>query len=145
MSRGSRLLLAALLCGCACLVAGAGGLAAAVARAGTVGVHVQGGGDDVRVAVPAVLVHLAIALVPAAALDDVPREAKAALPALAAACARLEDTPDFTLVEVASPGERLRIDKRGGRMVVLVDSPGTRVEVGVPLRTMRALLDKLAV
>lgn len=142
MSRGSKLLLVLLLGGFAVVVLGAGGVAAAVAHSGTVAVRVHEDGNDVRVAVPAALVRLAVALLPESALRDVADEAEPYLPALAAAWAELERAPDFTLLEIAGPDGEMRVEKRGGRILVLVDEAGARVSVGLPLGTVRALLGR---
>ncbi len=103
-------------------------------------------GDRVFVFAPAAVVPWAIALAPEehVRFDQIPEEARAMLPALAEAAHKLGDMPDFALVEVQSPREHVKVEKRGGSIVVNVDSENETVYVSVPLRAARHALAELA-
>jgi len=144
MSSSTRILLALLLGSFVLVVTGAGVAAAAVYQAGSIAVDVRDQGSDMHLAVPAALVHLAVILAPLSLLEDAVSEAEPFLPAIRAGWHELERAPDFVLVEVAGPSEIVRVEKRGGRIVVHVDEAGgSRVNVEVPMRTVRALISKL--
>ncbi|MCI0537191.1 MAG: hypothetical protein L0Z50_18390 [Verrucomicrobiales bacterium] len=103
-------------------------------------------GDRVFVFAPAAVVPWAIALAPErhVRFDQMPEEARAMLPALAEAADKLGDMPDFVLVEVQSPREHVKVEKRGGSIVVNVDSERESVYVSVPLRAARHALAQLS-
>lgn len=103
-------------------------------------------GDRVFVIAPAAVVPWAIALAPEkhVRFDQVPEEARAVLPALADAADKLQDMPDFVFVEVHSPREHVKVEKKGGSIVVNVDSDRETVYVSVPLRAARHALQELA-
>ena len=102
-------------------------------------------GNRVFVFAPAAVVPWAIALAPEkhVRFDQMPEEARAMLPALAEAADKLGDMPDFVLVEVRSPREHVKVEKRGGSIVVNVDSENESVYVSVPLRAARHALAEL--
>jgi hypothetical protein len=125
-------------------IAGVGFAAAAVYHAGSIAVDVQDRDTDFRLAVPAAVVHLAVMLTPASMIREATREAEPYFPAIAAGWQEFERTPDFVLVSVESPRETVRVEKRGDRILVLVEGQdGSRVNVAIPLRTVRALISKL--
>ncbi len=103
-------------------------------------------GDHVFVIAPAAIVPWAIALAPEkhVRFDHIPEEARAILPALADAADKLGEMDDFVLVEVQSPREHVRVEKKGGSIVVNVDSDRETVYVSVPLRAARHALQELA-
>jgi hypothetical protein len=124
-----------------------GTAATAVYRAGTIDVQVQDGGTDVSVRVPAALANLAIAFAPTAvipqeALDEIPDEIEQFRPLLEQFGDSLIDAPDFVIVEVAQRGEYVRVEKREGRILVLVESADGRVHVSVPVKTLHRALGK---
>jgi len=102
-------------------------------------------GDRVFVIAPAALVPWAIALAPEkhVRFDHIPEEARAVLPALADAADKLSDMDDFVLVEVQSPREHVKVEKRGGSIVINVDSDHETVYVSFPLRAARHALKEL--
>jgi hypothetical protein len=144
MSRSTRVLLAVLLLGFAGVVLGVGSLTLAAVRAGSVAVEVHEPGSEVSVAFPAALVQLGILLAPAPALRQALSDAEPYVPAVAAAWAAIERSADFTLVEVTGPEARVQVAKRDGRLIVTAHEGGSRVEVTIPLGTVRTLLHKLA-
>lgn len=116
---------------------------------GTITVRVEEkrpNGDHVFVFAPAAVVPWAIALAPEkhVRFDHLPPEARQVLPALVEAADKLSDMPDFVLVEVTSPREQVKVEKRGGSLVVNVDSDRETVYVSVPLRAARHALANLA-
>lgn len=143
MSRGSRFLLIFLLTGFTVVVLGVGGVAAAVSLSPKIAVQVQDDSSDVQVSVPSFLVHLAVLAVPSSVLRDATRDAEPYLPAVSAAWAELERTPDFRLVEVVGPDGVVWVEKRSGRLVIHVDERDAQVDVAIPLRTVGVLLSKL--
>ena len=132
------------------LISGAtiGAIGTCIGNAGMLVVDVrEQGGDDIRIKIPAALVHAAIGVLP----DRLVRTARAEMgetfdrvgPAVRAVCRKMEGLPDFVLVEVVNREEQVSIRKEGGRIVVDVDSDGERVHVVVPLETVRSILGKL--
>lgn len=103
-------------------------------------------GHRVFVLAPAAVVPWAIALAPEkhVRFDQLPEEARAMLPALAGAADKLEEMDDFVLVEVQSPREQVKVEKKDGSIVVNVDSENETVYVTVPLRAARHALQELA-
>jgi hypothetical protein len=122
--------------------------AAAVYHAGSVLVDVRDGGGGFSLRVPAVAVDLALGFVPPRVVETALNEAELAveswLPALRAAVHELAAAPDFVLLEISSPGSRVRIEKRGRSLLVHVDSDDDGVRVELPLHTARSFADWLA-
>jgi len=121
--------------------------AAAVTR-GTVRVRVDSGGADggrFSLAVPAVLVDSAIALAPVGLLaDEVPTEdLRPWLPAIRELARQIDRLPDCVLVDVRGPGETVRVEKRDGRLVILVEDGDETVSVSVPARTVSRAMRRL--
>jgi hypothetical protein len=127
-------------------LATAAGLTWAVHRAGTLVVEVQGRGDrgdQVLVRVPGILIQTGSIFLRGRELDSLRREIGPYLPAAAEALKRIEQTPDFVLVEVDGPGEKVRIHKQGRHLVIHVDDGEQEVRVLVPLGSARAVLRSL--
>jgi hypothetical protein len=97
----------------------------------------------VFVVAPAVVVPWALRLIPEHHAPRLPQEAREALPALQAAAERLEAMPDFVMVEVESPREKVKVSKDGGYLVIDVSSEREEVHVSVPLRAARHTLETL--
>ena len=146
MRSGERLALAIIL-GLAILVGGTAG-AAAVAwhRAGSfhVAVHEAGpGGDDFSITLPGLLVNAAIALCPVPAdaewnarlAEITPASARRGLAACVDARCRPRRRP--------GPGGTVRIEKSGPNLLIRVNSDEERVEVSVPVDSVRRLMRKL--
>lgn len=119
----------------------------AVYRAGTVSVHVlTEEGGDIHVAVPAGAANLALSAIEwvpggtwpldghtSDALDDI----RHYLPVAQEALERLIDQPDFVLVEADSKDEHVRVRKQGRTLSIVVESDGTRIDMTLPLSTVR--------
>ena len=146
MPRGVQLVLGIALACVLTVGLAVGATVNAAVSAGTISVHVQPrGGGDIHVAVPAAAANLAIAavqLVPGNTWEDeVPSEAIDALerylPFAQDAIDALADQPDFVLVEVDSEDEHVVVEKRGNKIVVVVDSDDGRIKVSLPLSTVK--------
>ncbi|HEX2252727.1 MAG TPA: hypothetical protein VHQ65_05635 [Thermoanaerobaculia bacterium] len=71
-------------------------------------------------------------------------EAALYLPMLEQLAADFEAMPDATLVEVIDGGDRVRVDKRGGDLLVRVRSADADVDVRVPAALVRSLAGSFA-
>ena len=100
-------------------------------------------GDHVNVFVPAILVPVALGVIPAKHFHTHDAETRKWLPMLKVVSEELERCPDATLVEVKSPDEHVKIAKRGNAVVIDVDDPGETVHVSFPVGVVRTVVDKL--
>jgi len=64
-------------------------------------------------------------------------------PALRAVAERLATLPDVVLVDVDNDGGTVRVEKSGPDLVIRVVSPVQRIDVTVPVESVRLLLAKL--
>ena len=146
MRSGERLALAVVL-GLAVLVSGtAGATAYAWHRAGNVRieVHQSGpGGTDLSLKLPGALVNAAIALCPFPSDAELHARLEDMTPVLRSISGRLASIPDAVLVDVKDEGGTVRVEKSGQDLLIHVASPRERVEVSVPLESVRRLVEKL--
>ena len=145
MTRSTRVLLTILLCGSLMAAATVGVSVAAVYRSGSIAVEVsEDDGQQIRVAVPAGLARLAIWLTPDSVFEPAMiDEIRPLLPALRAGWRELVRAPDCVLADVRDRDDRVRVEKRGGEILIQVESSGSTVRVSVPLATVGPLLAKL--
>ena len=145
MNRSTRVLLTILICVSLLAATTVGVSVAAVYRAGSIAVEIhEDDGQQIRVAVPAGLARLAVWLTPDSVFEPMMvDEIQPLLPALHAGWRELARTPDFVLLEVRDHDDTVRIEKRGGEILIHVESSGSTVRVGVPLATVGPLLAKL--
>jgi hypothetical protein len=152
MSTGARILVLVLVAGTLTLATGVVVTAAAIAGAGTIAVEFEESrGDRVSVSVPAGLINLALFVVPDRLVERamievdqvVVDEVGAYLPAIRSAWDELDRAPDFVIVEVDGPDEKIRIRKSAGMILVTVDSDDLAVDVSFPLSTVDRVLRKL--
>ena len=102
------------------------------------------GGDHIRLAVPGALVPLAMAFVPASEIGrHLPAEARRHLPVAQAAMDELQKLPDCTLVTVDGPEEHVRIQVKGGKLVIDVNDHADEVHVTLPMSSLRSVMAKL--
>jgi hypothetical protein len=101
------------------------------------------GGDHVHLLVPAVVIPPAMRLIPEKQLRRHAREIQPWLPVLKIASRELAKSPDGILVEVRDSRQYVVIRKRGGALVLDVQSPDESVHVQVPLRTVYSVAEKL--
>jgi hypothetical protein len=148
MRSGERLALAVIL-GLGILACGTAGAAAyAWKHAGSVRIAIhenRPGGDDLSLTLPALLVNAAIALCPFPSDAELNARLVDMAPALREVAARLETIPDVVFLDVATEGGTVLIEKSGKDLVIRVISPEERVEVAVPLGSVRQLLRRLEV
>lgn len=149
MSAGARILLAVIVGGTLLAAATVAAAAAAIYGGGTIAVQVEAArGSAVSVRVPAGLADLALGLVPGTlvteALRDAPEELEDCWDALQDSWDAFARAPDFVMLEVAGPDHGVRVEKRGGRLLVDVDTDGERIRVAVPVSTLRKLIHRLA-
>jgi hypothetical protein len=146
MRSGERLALAVIL-GLAILVGGtAGATAYAWHRSGSlhIAVHEAGpDGDDFSITLPGLLVNAAIALCPVPADAELNARLAEFTPALRAVASQLATMPDAVLVDVKDCGGAVRIEKSGPNLLILVNSDDERVELAVPVESVRRLMRKL--
>jgi|SRR5215831_4959922 len=149
MKPGTRLLLAVLL-GIAVLTAGTGAAAAYVWHStGTIRLCVhetQDGGSDLSLRFPGALLDAAISLCPlperwrGVGLDA---DLTGLAPLLHTVSEEIGRMPDAVLVDVRSGCERVKIAKSGDAITVRVVSSGEKIEIDLPVRTFRLVLEKL--
>lgn len=109
---------------------------------GFVHVHVEEqrkGGTHLQLVVPAMVVPIALELVPRRNIADAASQVRPWLPVIDAAAKGLGDCPAGPLVEVDDPSEWVSVVKSHGSLVVDVDQPEERVHVSVPIATMRSV------
>lgn len=143
MTCATRVFLIIVIGGTVLVLATLGAMAAAVYRAGTVAVEIEENGHQIRLGLPAALLHAGVVLLPDSALDEAASELAPFVPALEAGWRELADAPDFVLLEARSVDESVLVVKSGSRLEISVDAPDARVSVGVPLATVGSLLHKL--
>ena len=146
MRPGERLALAVTL-GLTVLVGGtAGATAFAWHRAGSFHLAIHGsepGGDDFSITLPGLLVNAAIALCPVPADAELNARLAEITPALRAVASQLASMPDAVLVDVKDDGGTVRIEKSGPNLLIRVHSPEERVDITVPVQSVRQLRLKL--
>jgi len=146
MRPGERLALAIIL-GLAILVGGtAGATAYAWHRAGTfhVAIHQAGpDGNDFSITLPGLIVDAAIALCPVPADAELNARLAEFTPALRAVASQLASMPDAVIVDVKDDGGTVRIEKSEGNLLIRVNSRDERLEVAVPVESVRRLMRKL--
>ncbi len=116
-------------------------------RHGSIRVQVSSdhpGGDNINLVVPAVLAEAVIAMAPVGLLrDQIPTgEIAPFLPAIRALARELEDLPDAVYVEINSPHETVRIEKRDGRFIVDVQDRRQTVHISIPATTVNRVIRK---
>lgn len=125
-------------------LAGTTALAGAyVAQQGAVRVSVdehRANGRHVHLLVPAPLVPLGMKFVSEEKLRAAAAQVRLFLPTIRVASIELARLPDCDLVEVQNAYEHVKIAKRGGSLVIDVQSPQETVHVCFPLR----LADRVA-
>jgi hypothetical protein len=146
MKSGERLALAIILGLCVVVGGTAGATAYAWHRAGSVriAVHQTGpGGSEFSMRVPGLLVNTAIAFCPVPEDPELNERLGELAPVLREVAGRLATLPDVVLLDVKSDGSTVRIEKSGADLVIRVVSPEERVEIAVPVESVRRLMRKL--
>lgn len=118
--------------------------AAAFLRGGRIAVQVrEGGGAFVSVQVPAGIVPVALAVVPDSCLRKAAREIGPWWPAIHAAVAAIVEVPDGLYLEIEARDETVTVGKREGELFVHIAAGADRVDVTLPVRTLRTVVRKL--
>jgi hypothetical protein len=97
----------------------------------------------VHLFLPAAFVPVGLEFVPDQKLREANAQVRPWLPAIEAASQELARLRDSDLVEVHESERHVRIKTRGARLVIDVQSPGERVHLSFPLRTMDRFARKL--
>ncbi len=147
MPRGVRWVLGIALASVLVVSLAVGATVGSVYTAGVISVSVQPrGGGVINVVLPAGVANVALAAVEfmpvdSFLLDEASAEAleliEHYLPAAQRALDRLAAQPDFVLVEVQSGNETVVVRKEGRALRVLVDSDDARIDVKIPLSTVK--------
>jgi len=119
---------------------------AAFISAGTVYVSVQEKGPDgfsISVPVPVNLASSALSFIPEDELEEIRAEIGPWMPVVDVLLAELARCPDGPLVEVESDRETVTIVKRGGKLVIDVDTSEETVHLSVPIRGVEKLVRRL--
>ena len=146
MRSSERLSLAIILGFCVLLGGTAGATAYAWHRAGSVriAIHETGpDGSDVTVRLPGLLVNTAIALCPLPTDPKFKESLVAIGPMLHEVAGRLKTLPDAVLVDVKNDEGTVRIEKSGADLLIRVHSEEERVEIAIPVNSVRLLMKKL--
>lgn len=119
---------------------------AAFISAGTVYVSVQQKGSDglsISLPVPVNLASTALTFIPEGELREIRAEIGPWMPVIQAVLTELARCPDGPLVEVENDRETVTIVKRGGKLVIDVDTRDETVHVSVPIRGVQKLVRQL--
>ena len=100
--------------------------------------------EHIHLLVPAVVLPVAVRLVPRDKLKDARHQIRPWLPAIKAASEELAHCPDGPLVEVDSKREHVRIHKLGSSLFVAVDSEEETVLLSFPLEAAAETVSQLA-
>ncbi|MBI3668628.1 MAG: hypothetical protein HY237_02435 [Acidobacteria bacterium] len=118
-----------------------------MAHEGMVRVSVDEQGDQgthLHLIVPAALVPVGMWLVPDEKLREVAAQARPWLTAAREASRELARLPDSDLLEVRNVKEHVRIVKRSGSLLLVVESPHQSVHISFPLRLADHVAGRLA-
>ncbi len=119
---------------------------AAFISAGTVYVSVQEKGSDgfsISIPIPVNLASTALSFIPEDALEEIRAEIGPWMPVVEVVLAELARCPDGPLVEVENAHETVTIVKRGGKLVIDVDTRDETVHLSVPIRGVQKLVRQL--
>ncbi|MBZ0266927.1 hypothetical protein K8I85_02125 [bacterium] len=125
-------------------------LGASVFQAGTIDLEVLEKGEDgmsLGVTVPGALVPVAMRFIPECTIDDVRceigAEGRAAIRMAEAALQSLRGAPDGVYVDVRTQDEIVRVEKKGNRFHLYVDTPDECIRASVPSRVASQVLAAL--
>jgi hypothetical protein len=126
------------------VVAAVGAAGAAMHRAGTIAVELQPErGDAVSVRLPAALANLAIMIVPGEPLREATAELGPVWRAVSSGFDELLRAPDFVLLEVRQRDQYVSVRKVDRRLLVSIETDEQRLQIELPLTTVRRVLRKL--
>ena len=119
---------------------------AAFISAGTVYVSVQEKGSDgfnISIPLPVNLASAVLRFIPEQELEEIRAEIGPWMPVVEVVLAELARCPDGPLIEVENDRETVTIVKRGGKLVIDVDTRDETVHVSVPIRGVEKLVRQL--
>jgi len=93
---------------------------------------------------PAMLAPIAVHFAPQKDLSHAAAEIRPWMPTIRAALDQLRENDDMTLGQVKEPGERVRVAKEGGSIVVEVEDKDDTVHVSTPIRAISSTIEQLA-
>ncbi len=99
----------------------------------------QSGGHHLRFPIPAALIPWGLKMLPDDALEEAAAEIKPFLPALLAASQELQELPDFVLVEVKDSRGWLKIEKRGEKILVDLESEHETLHLSLPVEMIHSV------
>jgi hypothetical protein len=100
-------------------------------------------GGHVTVSVPGAITWAVLPLVPDHVWRECAAEAEDWLPATRALIDELAEAPDFVLVSVSTPDERVFVAKRGRHLYLEVEDPSAEIQCQVPLGAVKVALTRL--
>lgn len=101
------------------------------------------GGTHIFLPLPANAVSLGLRFVPEKHLNHIPPQARQWMPAVKIAAEELERCPDGPLVLVDTADEKVSIVKRGGSLVIDVDTKQESVHLSFPLSLAISLANQI--
>jgi hypothetical protein len=101
-------------------------------------------GKHVHVWIPAVIVPVALQVVPRYRLQEAAAHAAPFLPALRAATKGLERYPNVELVDVRSGSDHVSVRMVDGKLLISADQEDNRVRVTCPLGVLQSVSETLA-
>ncbi len=145
MKRSTRIALVVLVGFLLVVGVAAGALAHSLRDQGMVIVRVEGDGDRISLNIPGALVATALNFAPGALWDEIddqiPRdEIRPYMKIARTALNELAALPDVVLVTVRDEDESVRVEKRNGAMIVMVNSDDERVFVSVPMGMVQTIV-----
>ena len=119
---------------------------AAFISAGTVHIAVREKGSDgfsISLPVPVNLASAALSFIPENEMEEIRAEIGPWMPVVEVVLAELARCPDGPLIEVENDRETVTIVKRGGDLVIDVDTRDETVHLAVPIRGVAKLVRQL--
>ena len=107
-------------------------------------VHEKGpGGHNISIVAPATLITGSMRFVPREHLREASEQMKEWGPTAKAIIEQLNQTDDFTLVEVTNKDQHVKVSKEHGSVIVDVNDPENSVYVSTPLRAIESTMDEI--
>ncbi|NNE43298.1 MAG: hypothetical protein HKN12_03745 [Gemmatimonadetes bacterium] len=107
-------------------------------------VEKSGSGCSIGIHMPAMIVPVAMRLMPQVTVDDMcmgmDPEAQQAIAIAQEVAGELTRLPDGVFVEVMDREDFITIEKRNGKLLIFVDTPEERVNISVPVRMIEQTL-----
>ncbi|HEY7161748.1 MAG TPA: hypothetical protein VH815_10840 [Acidobacteriota bacterium] len=109
-----------------------------------INVHDKVHGKHVFVPVPVGLMNLGLNMIPGEMLTQVNQELGPHRKIVQSLATELENMPDTDFVEVQGKHEHVLVSKKGGNLIIDVQTPDETVYVSVPIRSTGSIVSKLA-